>query len=65
MLPIGEVPIPNYERNTSLFGAEKLVFNLDSFNLLSDIKNNFKIINFGGNSKYQSIFEQNLTLNRR
>ncbi len=51
--------------NTSLFGAEKLVFNLDSFNLLSDIKNNFKIINFGGNSKYQSIFEQNLTLNRR
>lgn len=51
--------------NTSLLGAEILVFDPDKISLLKDMRENFSIINFGGNSQYQSIFEQNLILKRR
>ncbi len=51
--------------NTSLLGAEILVFDPDKISLLKDMRENFSIINFGGNAQYQSIFEQNLILKRR
>lgn len=59
------VPISKVVGNTSLLGAEVLSYDTDKFKDLKAMKKKFKIINFGGNSEYQSIFEQNLTLNRR